>query len=485
MVLFKFLERSLGLVSTLILARLLVPADFGLVAMAMSVLALVELASAFSFELQLIQRPNPSRAHYDTAWTLNVAFAVACSLIVAVLAQPSAVFYGEPRLTAVMLVLAAGWFVQGFENIGVVNFRREMNFSREFAFLLGKKLPAFVVTVALAAALESYWALVAGSLVGRITSVVLSYVMQPYRPRFSLVARSDLFSFSSWLFVNNLLNFAAARLSHFVVGRIHGASALGLYTVGWEIAYLPTTEFVAPINRATFPGYSRMATDLVELRRGFVDVAAVIAAFALPASVGLAVVSEPLVLVFLGGKWIGAVPIVQILALAGGISAVMSNTYSVYLALGRPSVLTVVKLGELAVLIPGMVILSRTHGVVGVAYAELIAISLVLILSLPLLCRALSLSIFAYFASIWRPIAAAAVMGTGVSILVELVSHAMPSLTPLLVLSVAVSAGVGLYVAVLILLWLLSGRPQGAETQLLARAGAIWASARTGRQGVS
>src|SRR5512134_3908634 len=177
MVLFKLGERSLGLVSTLILARLLVPGDFGLVAMAMSVIGIVELASAFSFEVALIQKDRPERRHYDTAWTLNVMLGAVCALITALLAYPAAAFYGEDRLMPVMLVLAVAWLAASFENVGTVDFRRTMNFSKEFAFLTSKKLVSFVVTVSLAFALQSYWALVAGAVVGRFTGLVLSFVM--------------------------------------------------------------------------------------------------------------------------------------------------------------------------------------------------------------------------------------------------------------------------------------------------------------------
>src|SRR5262245_59379519 len=123
MVLWRVCDRLLGLLSTLVLARVLVPADFGLVAMAMSFIALIELASAFSFELALIQRREVERAHYDTAWTLNVAFGLLCGALIALSAPLAAAFYAEPRLIEVMWVLAATWALQGFENIGVVNFR--------------------------------------------------------------------------------------------------------------------------------------------------------------------------------------------------------------------------------------------------------------------------------------------------------------------------------------------------------------------------
>ncbi|MET1084749.1 MAG: oligosaccharide flippase family protein, partial [Burkholderiales bacterium] len=123
MLLLRLFERCLGFLSVLVLARILVPADFGLIAMAMSVIAFVELGGAFGFELALIQREHPTREHYDTAWTLQLAFGSACAMVTAALAYPTAVFYAEPRVQPIMLVLAATWIIQSFENIGTVEFR--------------------------------------------------------------------------------------------------------------------------------------------------------------------------------------------------------------------------------------------------------------------------------------------------------------------------------------------------------------------------
>src|SRR3954463_13224473 len=101
MVLVRLFDRSIGLVSTALLARLLIPADFGLVAMAMSVIALIELATAFSFDIALIQKPDVVREHYDTAWTLNIAVAAAGAVLTIAAARPVALFYGDPRLVQI------------------------------------------------------------------------------------------------------------------------------------------------------------------------------------------------------------------------------------------------------------------------------------------------------------------------------------------------------------------------------------------------
>ena len=408
MVLFKIAERSLGLISTIILARLLVPADFGLVAMAISVIAMVEIATAFSFDVMLIHRKAPSQELYNSAWTLNILLGATCAGLSAALAVPAAAFFNEPRLVAVLLWLALGWLAQGFENIGIVEFRRSMDFAQEFRILVGKKVVGFVVTVALAIWLESYWALVAGTVASKISGVVLSYAMHPYRPRPSLGAARELFTFSVWLLLNNVLVFATTRLSHFLIGRALGPTPLGLYTVGSEVANLPTTELVSTINRAVFPGLARMSNDVEGMRKTYLDVTGVIAAFSFPAAAGLAAVATPVVTLVLGTKWLDAVPVIRILAVAGAITVLSSHNHSAYLALGKSATTTFIMTARTIALILGLVVLTQPYGLQGIAYAELISVIVMLLCSGPLLFPALKVTLSGYLAKILRPAVAAA-----------------------------------------------------------------------------
>src|SRR5690348_5218416 len=127
MLLFRLFDRIVGIASTLILARLLVPEDFGLVAMATSVIALIELATAFGFDVVLIQLQNPERRHFDTAWTLTIMLYCGCAILIGLFAIPAAAFYKDPRLVNVLFVIGAGWVLRGFENSAIVEFRRKMD----------------------------------------------------------------------------------------------------------------------------------------------------------------------------------------------------------------------------------------------------------------------------------------------------------------------------------------------------------------------
>lgn len=469
MVLFRFVDRAIGIASTLFLARLLVPADFGVVAMAMSVISFIELATSFSFEIALIQKPDPLREHYDTAWTLNILVAIAGGLVTTLLSAQAARFYDEPRLTPVMLAIAVGWAVSGFENIGTVEFRRAMNFRREFLFFSYKRLVSFLVTIAAALMFRSYWALVIGMVSGRVAGVALSFLMQKFRPRLSLKATRELLSFSGWMVANNLAGVALGKVPHFFVGRTLGSHALGVYALGSDIANLMHTELVAPINRALFPGYSRLAGTPDQFRRTCLDATAIILLMVLPASVGAAVLAKPIVKVLLGDQWTDSVEIIQILALSGAVTAVLSNNASAYLALGLPRLVTLILASRLASLLAALVVLSHFYGLVGIAAAEAVAAVVCTCVSYPLLFWQLRLSAAEFSRTVWRPIVASAVMAATVYASNQpIAGDGFTDAIRQILLGVPL--GVAVYLSMLYILWGLSGRPESAERIVAQRA---------------
>src|SRR5258706_4931568 len=288
MVVFKLLDRSIGIVSVVILARLLVPADFGLVAMATAIIAIIELLSAFNFDLALIQAQHATRAHYDTAWTLNVAMATVCAMVVAAAAFPAGAFYGDSRLGPIMLWLSLATWIRGFENVGVVAFRKELKLNREFQLLLTKRIGVFLVTISIALATRSYWALVLGIFAGSVGGGVLSYMFHPFRPRFDLTGRGELFHFSKWIVFHNVIITLASPAADLVIGVSIRPSPLGLFNLAHEISNLPSTELSAPVNRAVYPGYAKIASDPSRLAAQFLGVLGLTALLTAPAAACIA-----------------------------------------------------------------------------------------------------------------------------------------------------------------------------------------------------
>lgn len=450
---------------TFILARLLAPEDFGITAMATSFTALIEVAAAFGFDTPLIRDRERIRERYDTAWTLSLMTGLACAVAVMALAYPAAAFFREPRVVPVLIVLSIAWAIQSFENIGTVDFRRELRFGREFSFLAAKRLIAFACTLALAAVLRNYWALVGGIVAGRIGGCALSYLMSSYRPSFRLSETWRLLSFTSWLVANNWVSVALERASHFVVGRRAGAPALGLYAIAVEIAILPTWYLVSAVNRAVYPAYARAAQAADALKGSYLAVAGGILAVVLPATVGLILVAPEIVRVFLGEKWMAAVPLVQLLAVAGGFLSLGTNSAYGFLALGRPQTVLKLSVIRLAILLPLIIAGVLIDGVRGVAAAEAVGAMLFAPIGARVLMRVLQIRWREYLALAWRPVCGCLTLFAGVELLH--VGGFLASVSPVLSLAIQVFVGVVAYVGTVLALWLGTGLPGGFEANLV------------------
>lgn len=461
--LFKIVEKLISVVSTLILARLLVPADFGLIAMAMSIVALTDLMTSFGFETALIHRRDADRIHFDTAWTYSVLFGLGVALAILMLAYPATLYFREPRLIGVLPVLALASVIQGFENIGIVKFRKELDFRSDFYVLLGKKFAGFVVTIVLALLFRSFWALVIGTVFSRIIGVIISYWLHPYRPRFCLEGGKDLFSYSKWLVMSNFIHFLESRSVDYIVGRSVGAVGLGLFGIAQQLASMPSSELVAPLNRAALPAYSAVAADPVRLKQEVLRVIGMVCLFIFPLGVGLACLAKSVVFLLLGEKWQGVVALLQILSVYGIVVALNSNIHQVYLARGTPRIITLVSAGMIFVMIPGLYLGVDRLGVLGAAWVFLIYAALSAPVVHGVFFWQLRVTISEYLRVIWRPIFASAVMAGSILGLPSFSSVGYGTQAALFELLLGIMVGATSFVVSVYVLWYICGTPDSAE----------------------
>ena len=331
--------RMLGVVSVVILARLLVPDDFGIVAQAAMFYSFVELITAFGFESALIQNQTASTAHYNTVWTLNIIRGAANAIALGAIAYPASLFLNEPRLDEVIWFYALASFLKGFANVGTVDFRKHLDFNRDFQFELWIKVCSFVASIAVAVIWRTYWSFVAGVLVGIITTIAASYLMSPFRPRFSLTMWRPLLDFSKWILGAELVGAISTKLDVFLLSRFSTAGNVGIYTVAYEIAGTPSTEIAMPVARALMPGLSKLGNDPVQFRSLYLSTASLVLLVAIPAGVGVTTLAEQITIVALGEKWLAAIPLIEILALYGITRAVFAVSASAFMAFGRVDLL--------------------------------------------------------------------------------------------------------------------------------------------------
>jgi lipopolysaccharide exporter len=467
MVALRLSIRGIGVVSVVVLARLLVPADFGLVAIATALAGALASMSEFGFQVALIQNQTADRRHYDTAWTLGVVRGLLIGGMLTIFARPLAGMFSDPRLEPVLFVLAVGVIVTSLENIGVVDFRKHFQFHKEFIYRAVARFASFIIALPAAIMLRNYWALVLGMFAGQLGGVLLSYAMCSYRPRVSVSVWRELIGFSKWLLLNNILYFAYHHIDAFVIGRFAGAQPLGFFRVAHEIASLPTTEMVAPIRAAILPGYAKLASDYERLRASFAATFGTIVIVAVPVAVGLGLIADPLVRLVLGEQWLDAIPLLEVLCIAGAVNVCTANTWPVFIALGRPWInAALTGLGAI-LLVPLLLWSMQTAGVFGAAWA-LVAVSAVLLAAnLMAALRLLRLPARQLLGQSWRTALAVATMSGAMFVVRGQWSENEGILDMALVLVSSIGLGAAMYLGSLWLLWRLTGAKAGPEQAVL------------------
>jgi lipopolysaccharide exporter len=330
MVVWRMVTRLLGLISTLVLARILVPADFGLVALATASSDAVEALSVLGLDDALIRDQESSRSLNDTAFSLMAARGVLNAALIAALAYPASVWLVEPRLVPIFLVLSALTLIAGFENIGIVEFRRNLQFQREFMLLFPPRLCGVLTTIVLAIQFRTYWALVAGILVARLMRFIMTYWLSAYRPRFSLERWRHLVAFSFWTWATGIAALCWDRSETFILGHAMGSKSVGLFLIAAEVAVLPITELVSPAVRALFAGLSAAQNRGTDLSTASVGVTAALMILVMPLAIAVSAAAGDITHVLLGPAWLAAEPLISILAMAS-FASVFSFVFSAVL----------------------------------------------------------------------------------------------------------------------------------------------------------
>lgn len=306
----RWSARLIGLLSTIITARLLLPDDFGIAATGMIVVAFFDILTDLGTDNYLVRLPNAQSEDYDTAWTLRLIVVSAASIVIFLAAAPGATLFGDSRLTDVIRTLAFASLLRGFTNIGLSMYRRDMQFGRIALIGLGQRMIGFITTVILAVMLRNYWAVIIGEVAFHAAGLVLSYVFHSYRPRICMKQIGKQWEFCKWIVARNIAVFMQGRGDQFVVAKFFGIEKIGLYTMAIRFAELPTKHFMAPMLMPVYAALAKKQEEPEQFSRSVLQVIGATFAVALPAATLLATLSEEFVGAILGSKWESSVPLV-------------------------------------------------------------------------------------------------------------------------------------------------------------------------------
>lgn len=310
----KLTEKLLGLLSTLILARLLVPEDFGLVAIVSLVIAFIDVLAETGAKDYIVQKEEVTRADLDTSWTFNLLLKGGVVFLLFLIAPLIAAYYQNEALIPAIRILSFMALFNALVNPQLFILQRERNYKGIFKIDIARKVISVLITVSLAFYLRSYWALIIGQLVSVSSRLVLSYILVPYLPRFTLVEIKNQFSFSQWILLKSIFGYVRAQLDTFLVSSKFSVGALGGYHISKYIAMMPATQILGPAMTPLLASFSNVQDKEKELKHQIQFSLIVLLLTIYPIASFLFTNSEDISAIILGAKWVAYSQVFGLLA---------------------------------------------------------------------------------------------------------------------------------------------------------------------------
>lgn len=460
--------RAIGLISTMVLARVLVPADFGLVAIATSYITILNTFTEMGGRSAILRHGFADQGFLDTVMTLQLVRGV---IIAAVVAASGFVFphiMNDPRLAVVMPCLALEPVISAFLNPRMVLFEGQLNFKPEAILQVTAKTFSTGFTIAIALYTHSYWALIAGTLMASSVRVIISYMLAPAIPRFGLSSWRELFGFSSWITAASMFDSLATGFDQLIVGAILNVRTAGLYNIGAGLAAMPLGEFLPVVNRALLPGMLKFKNDPEKMRQVALDVVGFLAGVSLPVGIGFCFVAPEFIRIFYGPKWTDAIVIVQVLSLCAALGSVGGAVASsVALSLGRTDLIFGKSFLTLVLRLPPFVIGTWLYGLSGSLFGYFAGSLAVAVANLTILRRTVRISYSALLGQLLRSVGAVLFMSATL-LLVQLLLPVSDALVEDLTgLVIKLIAGVVSYSTGRLLLWRFTGVPESLDSRVV------------------
>jgi PST family polysaccharide transporter len=427
-------------ISTVILARLLMPEDFGLVGLASVIAGYLGTLHTFGVGEAFIQKRFGSEESANATFVLSAVSGVLLFLLSLIITPAAVIFFREPRIQIIFPVLASTYILTGLTTIHDALLVKELKFQQRL-------LPTFVQSISkgigsILLALMGYgaWAIVWGVMIGTVAKSVTLVFVSPWRPTRawdSKVTR-EIFGFGKYMVLQNIMGALEENIDYLIVGRQLGTTKLGLYSLGYRAPEMAIMSLPSVISNVVYPAYAKIHDNRELLRRSVLRTIQLVSWVAIPAGVGLAMVSSTFILTFYTSKWETVIPVMQILSLYAMVYTITYNFGDAYKAMGRVDILSKLSLSTIGFTIFSLWFGAR-YGLVGVAWAHLLRVILLGLVHIVIVNRVLNASFLHILDAIFRPLACAGIMAlamNGVSLLSHQLNNAIVLFSQLLTGSV-------------------------------------------------
>lgn len=367
-----------------ILARILTPAQFGVFGIAAFVLAFVEILTETGINVFLIQEKKKIDDYIHTAWIVSIFRGIIISISIILLAPVIASFFNSPQSYSLIVLIGAVPFFRGFINPAIIKFQKELEFQKEFWFRLLIFFVDAVTAIILVFLLREPIGLVWGLITGAILEVILSFLLVKPTPRFVFEkARVQrIVGRGKWVTFAGIFDYLFRNLDDMSVGKLLNTSSLGLYQMAYKLSELPITEIAVVAQKVTFPVLTKIANDKKRLRTAFLKTMGGISTLVIPIGFLLILFPREIIQIALGAQWLGAVPVLQILAVFGIFRAISGSVSTLFLAVQKQELVSFVAFANMAGLAITVVPLILMFGMVGAGISAIIGSLLGLFVSL-------------------------------------------------------------------------------------------------------
>jgi PST family polysaccharide transporter len=330
------MQQLLSVLATVVLARLLSPADFGVVAAAMSMLAFFYLASAFGFGASIVRRTVVEESHLRSILAANLIAAFVLTIGGALAAPFVARLIGSPDASWAIAAIMPSMIMVAVGGVSEALLQRQLRFQAMSLLGIGATVTYVAVELGLAALGFGYWSVVMGFLAMQLLQNVGLVVLAGWRPRLASPGRAFRQDgrFSGEFFVNELMQYFNKNLDYWLVGGLLGAPALGAYYIAYTLPSIVRLRFSSVVQSVLFPVFSRLRGDRDKSQRLYIAAMGLQAAVGIPTMLGLAVVAEPVVRVFFGAQWADSVDPMRWIALAAALDLLSTALSQAAMAFG-------------------------------------------------------------------------------------------------------------------------------------------------------
>jgi O-antigen/teichoic acid export membrane protein len=439
--------RAIDFVTVLVLARALTPADFGLTAIAMTLVLILEAVLELPLILMLTRLKGVTKSHLDTAFTLGALRGLLLSFILLASAWPFAHIYHDSRLPALIAALAIGPIARSLYSPSMVKHVRQMSFRQNFTAELAGRFIASVLAISVVYLGGGYWAIVVNSAFSSVATTFISYLLAPYRPTLSLSRFSEFSSFLGWFSTAQIFRALSWQFDRILLGYFITKSDLGQYTTASDLAVFPMQSLIAPAMQPLMAGFSRINEDRERLRSAYLKAARLTMILAAPTCIGISLTSDLLVNVLLGAKWTETGIYLQWLSLSVVLNVLYSPVNSLALATSRTNLIFQLSFIDACSRIVLVLLGLYFYSVMGVIIAR-VAMSLIMCILSMLSARSMiGTKLSSQVINLWKVAAACAAMAA----LVLMMRHGLQGRDISAVVELALSAffGAAVYLAVL------------------------------------